>query len=237
MYRFTADEQHLLVMDCLGLTRLSPPAKVKTDRAFTAGDQGHLSISADGTAALAYRHGWCSTARFDFPSLKKVQSYERFDLPHGAISPDGTRAIHTNSFTIDDWLEVSDLDGRRQSRVHIPRLPAAGEVTLGETDSEILHLSPNFTVSPDLSFYLAPWRGPIHYGHLDPETLAPRIAQKIHLRSPENTLHRAWPDAQGITVAAFFPRSQTCSQRRAWRQHRSSRARTCWRIHTSRLVT
>ncbi len=211
MYRFTADEQHLLLMDCLGLTRWSSPKGLKTDRTFTAGAQGQVSISAAGDAAIAYRDGWCSTARFDFPSLKKTKSYERFRQPHGVISPDGTRILHTGGFTSDPNLILSSIDGARLRHTNIPGMDAPLiELGLGESEDNRL-LSPLFTVSPDGHFVQADWRSPICYGRLDPETLEPTVLLKVRHQPPPVNWSRAWPSASGLVVAVLDPLKATCT--------------------------
>ena len=71
-------------------------------------------------------------------------------------------------------------------------------------------LTPHFVISADNSFFHADWSGPLCYGHLDPETLAPVLHWKADLRAPPGHICRAWPSASGLTLAVFSPGESAC---------------------------
>ena len=55
MYGFSEDEQHLLFMDCFGLTRLSLPNQVKTDSKISGSESaGRVTVSRDGSLAASH---------------------------------------------------------------------------------------------------------------------------------------------------------------------------------------
>jgi hypothetical protein len=90
MYGFSEDEQHLLFMDCFGLTRLSRAKAVKTDAKISGSESaGLVSVAADGSAAATYEDLWDKSVLWAFPELKSAVRFDRFRERGVVVHPDG----------------------------------------------------------------------------------------------------------------------------------------------------
>jgi hypothetical protein len=85
----SSDGKHLAFADGFGLTRVSLPNKVKTERKISAGLAATLSLNAARTVMLAWRERWSSMHHLTFPALKALTKLERFRLAGTVHAPDG----------------------------------------------------------------------------------------------------------------------------------------------------
>ena len=109
MYGFSHDEKHLLFIDCFGLTRLSAPKKVKTDRKITGSDGGGIAtVSRDGSLAGSYEDLWDKSVVWTFPELKSALRLDRFRAGGLVVHPEGSHYIYANGAT----LQLEPVDGK-----------------------------------------------------------------------------------------------------------------------------
>ena len=93
MYVFSEDEQHLLFMDCFGLTRLSFPNHLVTERRNSGSESGgRVSISRDGSVAISYADLLDKTVLWTFPGLRPAQRLG-YSGRGALVHPEGTHAI------------------------------------------------------------------------------------------------------------------------------------------------
>ncbi|MFO0628557.1 MAG: hypothetical protein U0325_23490 [Polyangiales bacterium] len=85
----SADLKHLAFLDGFGLTRISAPNKVKTERKVSAGLDATLSLNAARTELLAWRENWDAMHHLAFPAMKALTKIDRFRLARTALAPDG----------------------------------------------------------------------------------------------------------------------------------------------------
>jgi hypothetical protein len=94
MYGFSEDEKHLLFMDGFGLTRLSRPAKVKTDVKISGSESaGLVTVSRDGSVAASFEDLWDKSVIWSFPELKPAKRFDRFRESKAIVHPEGTHYI------------------------------------------------------------------------------------------------------------------------------------------------
>jgi hypothetical protein len=94
MYGFSEDEQHLLFMDCFGLTRLSLPNQVKTDSKISGSESAaRVTVSRDGSLAASHEDLWDKSVIWSFPELRPAKRFERFEQRRLLIHPAGTHSI------------------------------------------------------------------------------------------------------------------------------------------------
>ena len=85
----SSDLKHLAFLDGFGLTRISAPNKVKTERKVSAGLDATLSLNAARTEVLAWRENWNSMHHLAFPAMKALTRIDRFHLAGASLAPDG----------------------------------------------------------------------------------------------------------------------------------------------------
>ncbi len=85
----SGDLKHLAFLDGFGLTRISLPNKVKTERKVAAGLDATLSLNAARTEMLAWRENWNSMHHLAFPAMKALTKIDRFRLAGASLAPDG----------------------------------------------------------------------------------------------------------------------------------------------------
>jgi hypothetical protein len=94
MYGFSEDEQHLLFMDCFGLTRLSLPRSVKTDPKISGSESsGRVTVSRDGELAASYEDLWDKAVIWSFPEMRPAKRFGRFEQRGVIVHPAGTHSI------------------------------------------------------------------------------------------------------------------------------------------------
>lgn len=111
----SSDLKHLAFLDGFGLTRISLPNKVKTERKVAAGLDATLSLNAARTEMLAWRENWNSMHHLAFPAMKALSKIDRFRLAGTALAPDGGFVDVT---TVHGPDAVAEL--RRFSDPHTP---------------------------------------------------------------------------------------------------------------------
>lgn len=122
MYVFTKEDETLVFMDMFGLTRLTFPKKIKTDR----NQQGSLlfsSMSMDESNSILYTYRPFEemAALWGLPALKVAQKFKRYKHTKGTLSPDGRRIIYVDGFT----LKI-DLYSGSDECVEVDLTPASG---------------------------------------------------------------------------------------------------------------
>lgn len=83
------DGKHFAFSDGFGLTRVSLPAKVKTERKISSGHDALMSADPTRTQLVAWRQGWDSMHHLSFPELKTLTKIDRFQLSQTVLSGDG----------------------------------------------------------------------------------------------------------------------------------------------------
>lgn len=114
----SADHKHLAFSDGFGLTRLSLPGKVKTERKISAGLDAVLSANPARTEILAWRQNWDSMHHLAFPALKPLTKFDRFRLSQSVLTPDGTFADLgvvndgvRHALALQRWRDPATLQG------------------------------------------------------------------------------------------------------------------------------
>lgn len=130
----STDLKHLAFVDGFGLTRISMPNKVKTDRKVTAGLDATLSANAARTELLAWRQPWDAMHHRDFPGLKALSKIDRFRLAGTALAPSGgfvqitSGYVEPHELTLHRWSDplsaptltpLSFADAARRPRVRL----------------------------------------------------------------------------------------------------------------------
>lgn len=86
----STDGQHLAFTDGFGLTRISLPNKVKTDRKITAGLDALLSTNPSRSAILTCKQSLDTMFHLGFPDLGALTKFKRFELSPSTLTPDDT---------------------------------------------------------------------------------------------------------------------------------------------------
>ncbi|MEZ4391716.1 MAG: hypothetical protein R3A48_11515 [Polyangiales bacterium] len=90
------DGKHFAFSDGFGLTRVSLPAKVKTERKITSGHDALLSADPTRTQLLAWRQNWDSMHHLSFPELKSLTKIDRFQLSQSVLADGGFVEIRSH---------------------------------------------------------------------------------------------------------------------------------------------
>jgi len=90
------DGRHFAFADGFGLTRVSAPAKVKTERKITAGLDALLSADPTRTQLFAWRQNWDSMHHLSFPELKSLTKIDRFQLSQSVLADGGFVEIRSH---------------------------------------------------------------------------------------------------------------------------------------------
>lgn len=135
MYGFSEDENHLLFMDCFGLTRLSRPNKTKTDTKISGSESaGRATVSRDGSAAVSHEDGWDKTIVWSFPELKPAKRFDRFREKQAMVHPEGAH------FIVPEYGALK-IKGLTKVVLLPQRLDAPAEATPQSTEPVDLDLS------------------------------------------------------------------------------------------------
>lgn len=90
------DGKHFAFSDGFGLTRVSLPAKVKTERKITSGHDALLSADPTRTQLLAWRQSWDSMHHLSLPELKSLTKIDRFQLSQSVLADGGFVEIRSH---------------------------------------------------------------------------------------------------------------------------------------------
>jgi hypothetical protein len=120
MHAITPDGKTLLLADAFGLTRLTFPNKLKTDRKAMTSEEGVLSLDAAGAHALVWDDRWSQLHRFALPALTRAGSFARFAHEGAHLTPDGERLIR---FT-NNRIELHSVATKKTTTVAFARDPA-----------------------------------------------------------------------------------------------------------------
>ncbi len=193
MHAFLGD--HLLVYDPFGLTRITLPAKVKTNRKVV----GDLLVA---NGPLLVGHSEVNNRRFamSVPELKVIPTGDSwsYDLSYGtsiAVTPAGLPVV------VGERLEIYGTDGKQKAAIAVPAGKPLGRIDLGPE----LVASQTFTtvvaIGPDGTF-VALADGRAFGGTLAKTTItnpwtavAGRTQGQVHLRA----------GAFGAFLSAFHP--------------------------------
>ena len=128
MHAITPDGKTILLADACGLTRLTLPNKVKTERKAMGSDESHLTLDAAGARAVVHDDLWDQVHVVNVPDLTRVVSIGRFGLRGAHLMPDGRSLVRFES----DTLELHDLGTRESRHTKLPSDPhAAPTLALG----------------------------------------------------------------------------------------------------------
>lgn len=146
MHAITPDGKTLLLADAFGLTRISLPNKVKTDRKAMTSAQGVLMLDAAGTRALVWDDTWDQIHLVTVPELARVSSFARFAQSESRLLADGQRLVRL----VPDGLSIFSLADGQTAFV---RFPVASEappaLSLGRSGVARAYLRGAFAVGDD----------------------------------------------------------------------------------------
>lgn len=97
----SADGKHLAFFDGFGLTRLSAPGKVKTERKISGGLDPSLSTNPARTELLAWRQDWSTMHHLALPTLKPLTKFDRFRLAAAVLAPAGGFAVVGSRYEVE----------------------------------------------------------------------------------------------------------------------------------------
>ncbi|MCC6554570.1 MAG: hypothetical protein IT372_16445 [Polyangiaceae bacterium] len=159
MHAFTPDGKHLLLTDAFGLTRVTLPSKIKTDR-----DAGGSWLCTGGPHVLAFVGRDARARVFDAITLdRKDGSFARSTI--GALHPDGAHAVTIEQ--TDEPLAARPLAGYSTHYIALPDASDAGAVDLGPARHAPAPLVPRIAMGPDGSIaWLDARRGKLFVGEL-----------------------------------------------------------------------
>lgn len=120
MHAITPDGKTLLVADAFGLTRLTFPSKLKTDRKAMTSEEGVLSLDAAGAHALVWEDQWSQLHYFTLPALARAGSFARFAHEGAWLMPDGERFVRLTN----NRVELYSVGEKKTTAVAFARNPA-----------------------------------------------------------------------------------------------------------------
>jgi hypothetical protein len=206
MHTFSEDGSTVVFVDAFGLTRLSLPKKLKTDRKHA----GHWLSGGGGGDVLAVGPDGVPTA-FELPDFKKagkkkydfknpMYAFDAMTMDGRGISCGRTRIGVIGKYGIGATFEfrtdsdrvlelgIEERPERRVARAFDPKCFAAEEsVWCGAGGS-----------------YAALCNGMLHAGAFGPAEHAEIASIKVGFRVG---LKRAWPSPEGVCLVVFEPRS------------------------------
>lgn len=149
MHAITPDGKTLLVADAFGLTRVTLPNKVKTERKAMTSDEGLLVLDAAGSRALVFDDSWDQLHLLTVPDLARAASFARFAHSGSRLMADGQRLVRLHA----GGLSVYSLQD--QSTTCVP-LPVASEglhpLEFGRAGVIRAFLRPGLAVGADDTF-------------------------------------------------------------------------------------
>lgn len=201
MHSFSPDGKHVVLCDGFGLTRLTFPKQLKTDKIV-----GHWMSANDGLV-FAYHAPTNARVGRTVPELKPVSLEANYELSHGAAAPLDAE----NALTIDDTtLTVLALKGGAKRQHELDGLAVDhGSLDLGPQ----LAQSSEKVVSAGSGGRFATWNlqtGQLFVGHFPDATKPPVDVLLFQAGAPQGTLQLRAVDG-GWFVSAFH-----VSQGKAW---------------------
>jgi hypothetical protein len=199
MHAFTPDGKHLAFIDAFGLTRLTFPGKVKTDRKAMASPAAPLSLDAVGGHLLAWDDGWDRSHLRTFPDLEPVVTLAHFELRSAWLHPDGQHLVKNEA-----RLEVLDFGRDGVASHDLAALPARdlGALALGGAQAQRF----DFQLAPDGAFVAPGADGAFVIGRLGEAGAPPQLAFRGVLTGAGRWRVHALPSA-AQTVFAVHDRA------------------------------
>jgi len=201
MYAFTPDEKHVVFADAWGLTRITLPNKLKTDRATTASALGTLSLDAAGTTLAL----WCDADHqakvLAMPTLSRHVAVPRFRCPFAWCSPDGEWLLSVENHA----LSLTPMSGKKARLFPLPAAPEGAETfTLGTDRVAYAPYHGLVCARPDGGLAVLSTRNDtttLWLGHLDANAgVSWQRGFVVTLRATGTV--RLWPTADGFALVA-----------------------------------
>lgn len=207
MHLFSPDGSRLTLLDAHGLTQITFPSKVKTDKNVAAGGNSLLSQDETGEQLLAYDGIEGRVTLFD-ATLTATRRLKHAQLENSSLLPDGQHVVlwDVERDESDEWvklLAIHRLDGKQLWKGRLASLPARelpartlGPDCRGHTDATI-HLA----CSRSGTFVM--WeRGVLYAGEIKSPSKGPKLFWKMRLRAPTRPLFFS-AGQQTVTVVAL----------------------------------
>lgn len=203
------DGEHMALIDGFGLTRVTLPNKVKTERKICDGIDATLTANEDRTQLLAWRSDWNSMHHLSFPELKGLTKIPRFRLAGFALHPDGQSFFtlnHPNTTppraVAERWTTSEALASSRaldaSPATTRPALDLGGDAAEPLRVPRVIATRGIWTVLFDATLYVG------DFGE-DPA----RLRWRVPIAAPPGALMSAHPFEDGrVTLCAFIPRTR-----------------------------
>src|SRR5262245_28718148 len=197
MHAFTPDGKHLLLIDAHGLTRVTLPAKIKTDRDATGS-----WLCAGGPHALVRLGRHDRMAIVDAISLDTKVGFFSLWTP-AALHPAGAHVIPFGEAS--NALAIRTLTGNRIHCPELPDTPDAGTLDLGPARRGTGTLMPQIAVGPDHALaWLDPRRGKLFVGTLRKATGPLEDLRAYAIAAPRGVIELR-PRSESTFVCAYHP--------------------------------
>ena len=184
MHAFSSDGQHVVFVDAFGLTRLTLPKKLKTDKASPG---SHLRLN--GSLVLAHSARNNQAMLWDVSSLKKVKVAFRFSpYEPTALANDGAHVLQA---THGGGIEVRALDNNRVGKYEADDSARDyGRVELGRRLEPLPIRTRSVVWTGPAGHFVVhdPCRGRLFGGILEPCTAPPRDTWVADVGAPAGPL-------------------------------------------------
>lgn len=207
----------LLVLDGFGLTRVSVPDRVKTDRSVQGVLGATLSATPDVGRVMAFDGTFGARVRVaDFPSLGNAVTVPRFVGDYAAIHPDGARLV-----VFGNWLSYEPEGRARVVRIKNDKRDIVSDVDYATRDAPTLPavnlglggarpLRRLYALAPDGTFahHIGRDRDQVFVGRIAPDDAAMSVLFSFPLAVDPGDVVALHPGRGGVTVVAWSPRAQ-----------------------------
>ncbi|MDP2343777.1 MAG: hypothetical protein Q8O67_22655 [Deltaproteobacteria bacterium] len=207
MHSFTADGKHLVIFDGFGLSRLTLPKAVKTDKI-----SGHWLSGNDGLV-LVHNESMNARAMRTVPELTIVKVDGSYELKYGPAVPLDDKHVLTADGTSVQVVKL--INGKPLGKHDLSELAGAAARAPERIDLGPQLAQPSYktivAAGDDGAFALwSPLTGQLFLGRLPKPSAAPVDVVVVHVGAPQGLLQLRVV-AGGVFVAAFHG-----AQNKAW---------------------
>lgn len=205
MFRFCPDDSTVLFLDCFGLTRLTQPKKLKTDRQISWGSDSSLTLSEHGDQALLHDSNRRRADVYTLPALKREHILDQFESKIVHLLPDGRHLLCENAiYTLDGLDQVGELATER-AKILDPLVfgrpkQVGSSISNPYPEQVCAHGTVAGIIRHDEAWALS-WGRCTHTGG--------QLAWVRPFLGHRGYHHALYPHAQGVVVTALAPRDGT----------------------------